>query len=797
MFGLNDLLKQFRFYFDIRGIETDELPNAPTGWRDLLVEYTRSKTYMGLLRNISGQLDFSGHAAFLLRREYAKYRLMARMNLRIDMDTRQPYNTYSEIYNGRLDFSQKVDKQGSFSVGAKSTDFSVNIDAYDTQDFAIPLTDAISIELPGIALDEIAALIPGVPPDGNRHSDYFPPIQIVNNTQNSTAASVQAVPYGQLRGPDFSSSLNWFYNCQLTGKLLISGSLNITIFNGTGPHHLQLCIFNQFGAIVFTFYDAVPSSEFTINVAVNLSLDVTYGDKLFLYMRQVDAESADTGININGGQINLSYKTITPPTMCKAISGSQLFGSLLQAMNINQDSGPNLPVAFQSFLLSGALNALYFTCSDSIRTADGSLFAAGNTMSPGIYKVISGSITYAAIVYPVNSTFTFINTNPTFSGSGIVQKIQNIFIGTLYNIGDTLQAGGTYLVEGTVGGTVTYNAIIYNVGEFFTFVLGFDTFSGSDDTMFVKQVATDPQIVISFQKFFQCLRSIQGGDCAFGVENGLPFIETLANVFRAGIGLTDLGIVPKDWQSSCASDMLYNTINVGQKTGQYDAINATQEVSAEQTYSSAQLTPATTLNLVSEVRFDPFGIEIVRITQNDTAASRSDNDTWGIWIDKANPVPIDLFEYWRPLGSTGLSQPIVGVPQEYYNWMLSPKRNLLRGARYLASIFYHMPGYQLRLTGFTKNISMVTVDLAGVRVAEADPVEIATLGKPYFVPEYYSFNIPGGLIDANSYADIKFTVNGNQMRGFVSDYKSNLATEKPSSIKLLLGPNENLGLSVR
>lgn len=756
---------------------------------------------MGITRNVSGQVDFSGLAAYLLRREYAKYRLMARMNLRIQEDTRQPMNTYTEIYNGKLDFTKKVDKQNTFTVGAISNDFSTNIDAYDTQDFIIPLTDAINLELPGIALDEIATLIPSVPPDGILHSDYFPPIQIVNNTQNSVAASVQSVPYRQFRDPDFSTESTWFFHCQYSGNILVN--INITthihVDPGAGLRQLQLAIYDQNGALIEMLVDATIVGDLDLPVNLSKVFAVTKGDKWFLYMKQVSAETSNTGINITGGQIDLSYKTITPATMCQAISGTQLFGRLLQAMNINQDSGPNLPVPFQSYLLSAssALGNVYFTCSDSIRAAQGSIFAAGDTIGPGVFKVISGSVTYAGIVYTINQQFTFVNASDTFTGTGIVQKIQSAFVGNVYNIGDDLQPGGTYLVGGiTSGGTVTYNAHIYGIGEIFKYVLGADTFTGSDDTMFVKQIAIDPQIVINFAKFFQAIKSIQGGDAAFGVENGVCFLENLANVFRSGVGTANLGIVPKDWQSECAVDMLYNTLKVGQKTQQYDAINGNQEVSAEQSWTSPQLTPATELNLVSEIRFDPFGIEIVRITQNDTAASRSDNDTWGIYINQ-NTIFAGDYQYKRPLGAEGLIVPILGVPVQYYNYNLSPKHNLLRGSRYLASIFYNMPGYQLTLTGYDKNVAMVCVGLDGVRVAESEPVDLGGLGKPYFIPEYYTNTVTGGLIDANSYADIGFTVNGNKMRGFVVNYKSALATKKPQPVKLLLGPNENLLLTVR
>lgn len=812
--NLNSLIKQFRYYFDIRGIETDELPNAPTGWRELLIEYSRSKTYGALLRNITGQLDFASRTkgAYLLRREYAKYRLLARINLRINEDTRKPYNTYENIYTGQIDFSKKIDRQASFTVNAKSLDFSQNIDAYDSQQFQISLADGINLELPGIALAEIANLLPSGPPDGAIHSDYFPPVQVVNNTQNSIAPSVQSVPYVQLRNPDFSTQTNWVFDCQYTGKLQISNNIAFTVFNDFGVKHLRLKIVDQTGATIISIYDDSVGGETSLSYTFNSVISVTRGQKLFLYMQQVDAETINTGITITSGQIDFSYNTITPPTMCQAITGVQLFARLLQAMNINQDSSPNLPVTYQSFLLSGALAPLVFSCSDSIRAAQGSIFHAGDTIGPGIYKVIVGSVIYSGTTYTLNQQFAFVNTATMFTGTGVIQKIQSAFVGNVYNVGDGLQAGGTYQVEGLNAGIVTYNSTPYTIGQTFKFVLGVDTFTASNDSMFVKQIAIDPQIIISFADVFQTIKSVNGGDCAFGVNRykalndtpaelakqltGIPFIETLASVYKAGINQVSLGNLSKDWQSECALDMMYNTIDVGQKDQQYDALNGYNEVSSTQSYASALLTPVAKLNLVSPIRFDPYGAETIRITQNDTAASRSDNDTFGFWINTAR-VRGASFEYYRPLGSEGLLQPIVGVPDSYYNYKLSPKTNLQRGDRYLASIFYNMSGYQLQLTGYLKNVAMSYVGLDGVRVSESEPIEIATLGKPYFIPEYIVDTIPTPDISSNEYADLNFNINGNNWKAFVVAYKSNPAMGKPQQVKFLLTANNDMSRMVR
>lgn len=789
---LNNLLKQFRFYFDIRGIETDELPNAPTGWRQMLVEYSRSKIYGGLLRNITGQLDFAGQAAYWLRREYAKYFLLARINFRIDEDTRQPYNTYSNIYTGRLDFSKKTDGQNTFTVGAKSLDFSSQVDAYDSTPYAISLSDGINLELPGIELAENPQLIFSTSPDFR--SNAFFEMEIASYNQMSVAPSVFPQGFLQSDAPVFDPAVSpHFFTAQVDGKVQLQGNINSSVNSG----RFEFNIYKTGGTLVKTLQDTGPLS-ITVEVSFswNFSIDILKGESLFFYIKRTAGGGGSfQGVNMQNGALMLYYNTITSPTMCQALRGTQLFAKLLQAMNVNQDAGPNLPVDYRSFLLNSALYPLVFTSSDSIRAAQGSIFNVGDTIGPGIYKVLTGDVIYAGVTYHTGNTFPFIPTSTMFTGTGAIQKIQSILVGNVYNIGDSLQAGGTYLVEGNNGGTVTYNSATYNIGYFFKYVLGKETFAGSDDSMFVKQIAIDPQIIISFQDFFQSVKSAQGGDCAFGATPK-PFIETLASVYKSGIGTVDLGNVPKDWQSDCAADIMYNTIKTGQTDRQYDAVNGRQEVCSEQYWTSALLEPVAELDLFSKVRFDPFGIETVRITQNDTAASRSDNDTFGIWIGSA-PVSETPFEYWHPLGSEGLLQPITGVPNGYYNYKLSPKSCLLRGSRYLASIFPAMTGYQLRLTGYKKNIGMTYVGLDGVKVVEADPIEIAGLGKPYFIPEYYSFTASAVLLDSNMYADMAFTVNGNVLRGFAQDYKCNFAVNTPQPIKILLGPGNDLELSVR
>lgn len=806
--------KRFKFFLDDgQSAQPEELINSPDGWIDTQVTYQRSPTYSGVTRLLTLPLKFVARGAYMIRNLFYRKLIGARLLFSIQMIGRDGFN-HSTIYSGRLDISKYEGSIGSVAVPIVNDDFTANINAYDTTKFSISLTQpaTVNLELTPIALNEIANLLISGPPDGLFHMDYFPPITVVNNQQNSVDPSVQDVPYRQYRTPDYGSENGWCFNCRKTGKLLISGFLGL-IVTSFGTNHLQFGLYNQHGDFVYGFFDEItPNSTQFLTRSFNSVINVTRGDRLFLYVRQVDDETPNTGISV-GGEIDLSYQTSTPASMAKALRAIDLFPLILQAMNISP-SGPNLPIPIQSVLLSGALKNVVFTSSDSIRGAQGSVYHAGDTLYPGVYTVMFGSIVYNGGGFTVGQNFSFVSGVDTFTSgdNAVVQKTQSVSVGALYNIGDTLQPGGTYLVEGNAGQYATYNSIRYNVGTFFKYVLAQTTFSGSDDTVFVKQTSEDPQIIISLQDFFTDIRGVQGGDAAFGYDTSgvTPFgyIETLGYVYRKGINFMDLGVVDKTAKDSPAIDRQGNRLKAGYKDQQYSSINGQAEVNSEQRYASGLLTPATEIDLTCASRTDCLGIEEIRITQANTAASRSDNDTFMVYI-KDDPEPSDLIVYYHPLRTEGLATnpatglPMIsGVPSDFYNWWLSPKRNLLRGSRYLASIFYGLAGYQIRLVGADKNTALVTTDLAGLRVAENDMINVSDLADPYFIPIYWS--VTGGvtkevlsMLDKNPFADLSFTFDGIQLSAFIESFVLQIGNDKPQTLKLLLSPDNNLLALIR
>lgn len=787
---------RFQFILNIRGVITEVLANAPDGWLNTAIKYTRSATYQGLFRGETLSTKYVTRAAYLLRNEFYKNGVLGFVKLTINLLNPATWG-YNTIYKGRLDFSTSEDDLASFSVNSVSDDFTMLLNANDGTDYMIPVDvlEAVNIELTPLSLRETATLIPTGPPDGVIHSNYFPPIAVASNQQNGVNASVQDVQYRQIAGPDFSTDASYFFNCRATGVLKMTGVITFRV-DTSGTHHLEMFICDQNAHVKLVIYNQTVSSGSNQTYTFNQALSVNEGDRLFLYMTQVDSSTVNTGITIKSGEIDLAYNTVSPATMCKALPASYVFGQLLQAMNTNTDSAPNQPVPFKSDLLTGQMSQLMITCSDSIRNAVGSIVYAGQTVFAGYYQVIQGSIDYGGTTFTLGQQFAYQAGILTFTGTGVVQKIVSGFVGQVYNPGDDLQAGGTYSVGGNPGTFITYNAIVYNVGQVFVYVLGQTTFTGSDDTSFVEEVGVAVQLIINFKDFFQSIYSVMGGNCSFGIENGVCFIENSAYVYRGSIGNLDAGKVDTGIKITPASDIIPNSINVGYKDQQYSTLNGYSEVNSTQTYITSIITPQKVLNLVSVIRADPYGIEEIRVSKNDTAASRSNNDNFFIYKSPTALTVGDLV-YYHPLSSAEALNSIVGVDPSYYNFLISPKQNLLRGAPYLASLFFNMAGYSLTISAAPKNTAMVTIDLANNRVSEAEPVIISTLGKPLFLPFYATFK-PGieqggmQMIDSMPYGFIKFTYNGQQYKMFAQEISVDIGQNSQQQFKGLLTAGNDL-----
>jgi hypothetical protein len=721
---------RFKYELDIRGVLQEPIDNAPDGWLDTTITYKRSSFYNGLLRSLTLPMRFTLKAAYLLRKEFYKYGILSRVYLNISWWV-QPY-IYTLLYNAKLDFGKAKDTETHFEVDAIQNDFSIQVDAYDDVDFAIPLeSDALTITLPGLRLKEQPQFI--FLPSTDYRSDCYPAIQLVNYQPNSVTASVQNAGFYADSFPGWdTANTNWFYKATVDTIVSIKGHLEGVISSFNPPRNFQVNIYKSGVGLIKTLYqNNLPNGAPVVySFDFDFSVSMLADERLFFYIERVGSVVSTEGFLFSNGYMDLTYQTISPDSTCKAYRAYDTYTKLLQLMNTTSPNVPNLPVPNQSFLLNTVWKNLIYTCSDSIRPS-----AKGQT----------------------------------------------------YQAGDTLQIGGEYLVQ---GGAVTYNSIMYTIGQKFKYKLGHDTFSTIAGG-YAQLVTAMPSIIINFKEFFQDIKGLQGGQAAFGQDMGLTCLEDMRWAYRAGVGAIDLGVI-NDFELTPATELQANSIKVGYKDQQFDKINGNQEVNSTQQYVTDLLSPKKELDLTVTSNAAPYFIEQVRITPVDSAASRSDNDRHIIIIKDTpemdgsyKPVQMDVLDSYSGIDDVN-----------YYNWYITPKQNLLRGGAYLASIFDKMDGYSIRLASGLKNTDLVTV-YQGRRVAEKDPISISDLPAKIFLP--YNISVKAGLpvdtatlLEVNPYADIKFNNLDVVYKAFVDEVGVDVGENSAQTFKLLLTPDNNL-----
>lgn len=727
--------KKFQFTLVIRDVITKVLANSPDGWLKTKITYKPDSFYKGLRRSLTTPYTYVKEAAYLLRKEWYTYGALSKASLIIEKLIAETW-IYGQIYKGKIDFTTGEDIQSGFNADTATDDFTVQFDAYDEVKYLIPLEgdDILDITLPPLTLKESCDFI--MLPSIDFRSNAFFAMQVVNYQQNATEASVQDAGFVAQVGPDFTTTGEWFFRPRLATKVRIFGGMGISVNSG----NYQLNVYrSSTGAIAKTIWEGTFTVTTQQNFDFDFVLDVAQFETLSLYFLHVGDPNTNVGINMQYGQVSLEYNTISPESKCKGIRAFDVFKRLLQLMNTVSPNSPNQPVPCQSYLLDKNLNGVFknliYTCSDSIR--------AGNTTSS--------------------------------------------VIGTIYQAGDDLQAGGRYLV---LGSYIIYNGIQRDINTFFDFVLGQSSFSSPDGNGFAKQIASTPSLIMAFKTdLFQDVLALQGGQAALGIENGKVYLEDWAYCFRPGSGGLNVGIVDTTTKITAATDLQYNSFKGGYKDQEYDKINGLSEVNSEVTYVTDLLNPAKELNIQASSRSDPTGIEIARVTGVDTASSRSDNDNFMIII-KDEP---EIDGSYKPVQMDALAS-FSGVDVSYYNWFISPKQNLLRGGRYLRSIFDKMDGYSIRLSAPLKNVSMITIDDSGRRVGESDPVMIsAALGSQMFIPWY--IEIKAGLplnttdlLDIAPFSDIACTWNDVLIKGFSAETNVDEGENSAQNFKLLLTP---------
>jgi hypothetical protein len=793
---------KFTYPLEIRQVETDVLFNTPDGWLKTNITYKRSKMYGGVIRGFTLPIKYINEGARLVRREFYKYGLTARINQRILINDPLTYSD-SELFFGKLDFSRWNDEPTGVTVNLIQNDINTQISAYGDQEYSIPLklTDTaranwiatrgydpmVDILLTPLQLQEQADIVFNTSPDFRMNA--FFELGIADYQQMAVSASVKRVGFLQQGPPDITADpakQYYFFVAQtdtvirihspldpLTGLPLFKGvNVSANGIAGGGACTYEFNIYNQNGTLLKTMGTVAADATSEHHISFDFSLSVAKGDKLYFYIRNATYPFLDQGtshgVNMQDGSMRLTYYTATDATHCQALRPGYIFDYLIQQMN----GTDNPTVVTLSRLLDkgGSLYNACITCSNSILTSqETNTYQAGDNLQYGNeYRVLGGDIGY-------------------YDSSGLPR--------------------------------------IYHPAEIFKAVLPHNTFTTTpDQDGFVQQQNNNPQLLYSYNAFFKTFYGVQGAQLGTGIDpgnGGRFYMEDLRHSFQqtpsnatpnmAALDLEDQITVDSP-RLETAQDLIINGINGGYKNPQLTSLNGAKEVNAGVKYGTAITVTSNKLDIVCPTNASPYLIEELRIQPGadrpsnglsgsfylNSASSRSDNDNHFVWVED-NPVAGQT--YYKPLTVEKGCSYYSGVEKGYYNWMLSPMRNVLRGSNYLASVFDKMQEYKVYITGADKNTSMITVDANGLRVSEYDDINISDLPAQIFLP-YYD-NVTTGIklnaaqmLATNPLGEFWYNYRGIRWKAFIQDVVIDYGSVTPKSIKGLLTPANDLSLRV-
>ncbi|CAL7961503.1 hypothetical protein GAMM_230012 [Gammaproteobacteria bacterium] len=310
-----------------------------------------------------------------------------------------------------------------------------------------------------------------------------------------------------------------------------------------------------------------------------------------------------------------------------------------------------------------------------------------------------------------------------------------------------------------------------------------------DDT--VVPIIPSSAFKISIYDLYKSLRY-----AGLGIEGNDIVIEPLNYFFRNNEISVDLGQV-SDATIIIAEDLLFNTIKAGYEKQDYTDVNGKYEVNQGQQWSCPVTKIIAELNLISPVRADFMGAELLRINfeKKKTTDTNSDNDTFMLNTDIVEFIDgfIHYYKLYRP-AYTG----VLGLPHydTAFNLELTPKHAILAHAPFIHGMMDFLDAEKIGKMTADKNKDLSTT-LAGVTILQSEDIAIGALTEKLIVPYYFNFKtkVPVNMLQLfkdKPYGKVKFKWNDLQWYGYLWDGGVKTATLEVQEWKLIALPGQLL-----
>lgn len=739
------------------------LKYSPDGWKDTLVNFGRSDTYMGVFREFTVPMRFVKDGAKILRhilwtkgKNAIAYFALHRLN-------RLVYPASYETFTyGELDFTKAKQKQDdkSLTINVMQGGLSKLLKANEGTVYDIPInTDAErkTLYLDGLPFNnkviytvyngqEVQGSDPGV-------GIHYLGMGVVDKTGLSQGIIIQDQIF------KFTESLpnNNYFAGSINKTIIahIKGKVNGICFDGTnGTIGVALkrvsdsanTVFEEIGHIAPGTYD--DGDDFSIDIDTQITL---YPSQRLEFTVGA-SEPVTSKFQIWGSEITVEYEVSFDTTLCECLSPFTLFERLVDKMT---DGKYGVKSDFLSglddILLTSGTALRNYQGPSSIKTSLSDFFQAMRTRSRKKYSIGLGiegdKLVMEELDYffqkdttiidlgEVTNLEVFVAENMLFNTVKVGYKDQTVDdingrnevnVTQLYSTPNTRSPKELNLVS-------PYRADPYGIEATRTDQFGQkQTSSTADNETFIISAEKQPSLLVRYHT----------GGFQTEINGGQYYIKIPFVLFQIANGLQ---------------------------------ITITDSVSNNGTYT------------VENTSYLIAGFTYIRVTQPVT------NEI--VLNGKIHFTSDTIWNLKRP-AYTSISG--IANTTRIYNIELSPKRCLLNCGGYIHSFHDKDDIRFLKFESAVRNIELSTT-IGGVTITEKDNVVIGSLQDKLFLEYYMTFTtrVPVDyttLMGVNPYGKVKFTdgVTGLVLYGFLWDGGINPEPQDKKEWKLIAAPNQDL-----
>lgn len=730
-------------------INPNPINQSPEGWEDNVIQLTRNKEFVGVIKAYTTTLKFFSEAATILRTiaytkgiEVVLFFIWLKLDLSFGGGMK-----YKDWYKGEFDLSTFKDGYDGVQANIIEGGFYKELQANKNITYEIPFDEnTASVEMDGIELFNKLnyAIAPDVLYESSAVITIAAPF-ISSEGTNTTVEVGSPTLQNYANHTNMQASENWMLknSSSLSQEVKIKGMARFMApENGTLPKSFVGIKFSKTTSLEnfngWAIYAGNPTANAVIEIPLNYTIVLDPGESLFLSQHQNSVNyNLFNIVFLEGSEIIVDFASIKEKTIIDALrtydAGNKLCKFISKDVSV-----------LKSDLLENDYNLL-ITCGDAIRGISNSVIKTKMTdwhKSVHAVKCISFNVE--------NNNGRLEKRKYAFSDVEITD-LGEVKIGE-----DFLEPANEYRYSSIEVGYPTKDIGSLNGKYSFNNTLIFKTpkLKGGENIYDAKSLYySDPYIIETIRI------NLEGKKTTDNQSDNDVFFLDCEKVYSNYVG-----------------NLIFSTIE-GVASITLVGVGKNLKIGVRFRVISGLNTGAYKISYV----YESGGNTIIQVE--------------GVLEDDVLDSTVE-FNHYRLRRKEYLSIEGVPAPNTVFNIELSPRRILNEHLEWLSGACDKLIGF-LTYQTTEKNSELITTDLNNFVIKEKADISIATLGTKIILPYFFNFEAISQInlydkVKANPGGYFTFTFNNTEYRGFIDDIKTNEATLETQDYRLICKGDNNL-----